>query len=161
MLTTKEFIKEVEKLGLEVDEVINTISIYDGNDELAYIRKDKRFYVCTYFEFSEYLSEELQEKLYNLIDDYARTPLEEREEPQKVYLRFAGSVNNGIFNYLNYDLEKNFLRLNDSHQLPKCKTQFTQKEIDEIKEKFGVTLSDFMQIPVNEDDKIKEDEEIE
>ena len=29
-------------------------------------------------------------------------------------------------------------------------TQFTQEEIDEIKEKFGVTLSDFEQIPIEE-----------
>lgn len=148
-MLTKDFIKKVEKLGLEVDEGVNMISIYDGNDEIAYVYKDKRFCAGTYCEFSECL-EELQAKLYNLMDEYARIPIEDREEPQKFYLRFAGSVNNGIFNYLNYDLEKDFLRLNDSHQLPMCKTQFTQKEINDIKEKFDVTLSDFEQISVED-----------
>lgn len=34
-------------------------------------------------------------------------------------------------------------------------TQFTQEEIDEIKEKFGVTLSDFEQIRVEDDEEEK------
>lgn len=36
--------------------------------------------------------------------------------------------------------------------LDKFQTQFTQKEIDEMKVKFGVTFSDFEQIPVEEDE---------
>ena len=150
MLKTKEFIKEVRSLELEIAESLYEISIYDGNDELAYIRKDKRFYVCTYFEFSEYLSEELQEKLYNLIDEYARTPLDEREEPQKYYLRFTALTEIGDCNYLNYCATEETIYLSNHITKIVAQTQFTQKEIDEIKEKFGVTLSDFRQIPVDE-----------
>lgn len=150
MLKTKEFIKEVRSLGLEIAESLYEISIYDGNDELAYIRKDKRFYVCTYFEFSEYLSEELQEKLYNLIDKYARTPLDEREEPQKYYLRFTALTEIGDCNYLNYCATEETIYLSNRITKIVAQTEFTQKEIDEIKEKFGLTLSDFEQIPVDE-----------
>lgn len=157
MLKTKEFIKEVRSLGLEIAESLYEISIYDGNDELAYIRKDKRFYVCTYFEFSEYLSEELQEKLYNLIDKYARTPLDEREEPQKYYLRFTALTEIGDCNYLNYCATEETIYLSNRITKIVAQTQFTQKEIDEIKEKFGLTLSDFEQIPV--DEYCEEDEE--
>ena len=149
MLKTKEFIKEVRSLGLEIAESLYEISIYDGNDELAYIRKDKRFYVCTYFEFSEYLSEELQEKLYNLIDKYARTPLEEREEQERFFLRFKIETDDDC-NFLNYDKNDDEPTLDNSLETSSFQTQFTQKEIDEIKEKFNVTLSDFEQIPVED-----------
>jgi hypothetical protein len=149
MLKTKEFIKEVRSLGLEIAESLYEISIYDGNDELAYIRKDKRFYVCTYFEFSEYLSEELQEKLYNLIDKYARTPLEEREEQERFFLKFKIETDDDC-NFLNYDKNDDEPTLDNSLETSNFQTRFTQKEIDEIKEKFGLTLSDFEQIPIEE-----------
>lgn len=148
-MKTKKFIKEVEKLGFEVDEGINIISIYDGDDEIAYVYKDKRFHAGTYCEFSECL-EELQAKLYYLMDDYARTPLDERETQQKFYLKFAPLGDESCFNYLNYNSSLNCIRLNDCYQTPMCKTQFTQKEIDEIKEKFKVTLSGFEKIPVED-----------
>lgn len=155
MLTTKKFVKEVEKLGFAVEK--------GGNGKYLWIKDSRKLFVAFVdttemyvFDTAYNAFDELQEcdkkNLFDLLVAYASTPTDEREEPQKSYFRFAGSVNNGIFNYLNHDLEKDFLRLNDSHQLPMCKTQFTQKEIDDIKEKFGVTLSDFEQIPVNEDE---------
>lgn len=149
MLKTKEFIKEVRSLGLEIAESLYEISIYDGNDELAYIRKDKRFYVCTYFEFSEYLSEELQEKLYNLIDKYARTPLEEREEQERFFLKFKIEIDDDC-KYLNYYKKEDELTLDNSLETSNFQTRFTQKEINDIRRKFGLTLSDFEQIPVED-----------
>ena len=151
MLTTKKFIKEAEELGFRFLQCTKDIEIYYENRQVAYVCWYRRFYVGTTCWFHD-LPEELQEKLFNLLVEYGRTPIDEREDPQKYFLRFAGLVNNGIFNYLNYNLEKDFLRLNDNHQLPTYKTQFTQKEIDEIKEKFKVTLNDFEQIPVEEDE---------
>lgn len=156
MLTTKEFIKEVRSLGLEIAESLYEISIYDGNDELAYIRKDKRFYVCTYFEFSEYLSEELQEKLYKLIDKYARTPLEEREEQERFFLKFKIKTDDDC-NFLNYDKNDDEPTLDNRLETSNFQTRFTQKEINDIRRKFGLTLSDFEQIPV--DEYCEEDEE--
>lgn len=149
MLKTKEFIKEVRSLGLEIAESLYEISIYDGNDELAYIRKDKRFYVCTYFEFSEYLSEELQEKLYNLIDKYARTPLEEREEQERFFLKFKIETDDDC-KYFNYDKNDDEPKLDNSLETSNFQTRFTQKEINDIRRKFGLTLSDFEQIPIEE-----------
>lgn len=157
MLTTKKFIKEVEKLGFEVDEGINIISIYDGDDEIAYVYKDKRFYAGTYCEFSECL-EELQEKLYDLLYEYARTLIDEREKTVKFFLRFKGDKL-GINNYLNYSATLDWLVIREKMDSENFKTQFTQKEIDEIREKFKVTLCDFEQIPVKEDEKKEWSEE--
>lgn len=147
-MLTKDFIKKVEKLGLEVDEGVNMISIYDGNDEIAYVYKDKRFCAGTYCEFSECL-EELQAKLYNLMDEYARIPIEDREEPQKFYLKLIGSKNNR-WNYLNYNTINDFLELDSEKYKSYAETQFTDKELDKLREKFGITFNDFEQIPVGE-----------
>lgn len=151
-MKTKEFVKEVDKLGLEVQKYTNFIAIHYKGHQISYIYTDTKFYVGMTYEFSASLSEELQAKLYYLIDEYARTPLDERETQQKFYLKFAPLGDRGCFNYLNYNSSLNCIRLNDCHQTPMCKTQFTQKEIDDIKEKFKVTLSDFEQIPIAEDE---------
>ena len=151
MLTTKKFIKEVEKLGFEVGESMDAILFFYGGGQVSYVRINERFYVGMIDGF-ENLPEELQAKLYYLMDEYARTPLDERETQQKFYLKFAPLGDEGCFNYLNYNSSLNCIRLNDRYQTPMCKTQFTQKEIDDIKEKFKVTLSDFEQIPIAEDE---------
>ena len=152
MLTTKKFIKEVEKLGFEVQKYTNFIAIHYKGHQISYIYTDTKFYVGMTYEFSASLPEELQAKLYYLVDEYARTPLDEREEPQKYFLIFAALTDNEHFNYLNHNLKKDFLALSDRNQSDMYQTQFTQKEIDDIKEKFKVTLSDFEQIPIAEDE---------
>ena len=151
-MLTKKFIKEAEELGFRFLQCTKDIEIYYENNQVAYVCWFRRFYVGITYEFCN-LPKELQEKLFNLLVDYARTPLDERETQQKFYLKFAPLVDEGCFNYLNYNSSLNCIRLNDCYQTPMCKTQFTQKEIDDIKEKFKVTLSDFKQIPVEEEEK--------
>lgn len=152
-MLTKEFVKEVRAMGLDAAESERSISIYAGFGQAAYINKYRIFCVNTDYDSFYNLPEELQAKLYYLMDEYARTPLDERETQQKFYLKFAPLGDEGCFNYLNYNSSLNCIRLNDCYQTPMCKTQFTQKEIDDIKEKFKVTLSDFKQIPVEEEEK--------
>lgn len=150
MLTTKEFIKEVQELGLKTLEKSDSILIYDGYCQAACVYKNELFSINTSYAAFDNLSEELQEKLYNLIDEYARTPLDEREEPQKFYLKFEALTDNGSGTYLNYYKTDDSIGMSTRYQSFGFQTEFTQKEIDEIKEKFGVTLSDFRQIPVDE-----------
>lgn len=152
MLTTKKFIKEVEKLGFEVGESMDAILIFYGRGQVSYVRINERFYVGMIDGF-ENLPEELQAKLYYLMDEYARTPLDEREEPQKYYLRFTALTEIGDCNYLNYCATEETIYLSNRITKIVAQTQFTQKEIDDIKEKFKVTLSDFEQIPIVEEEK--------
>ena len=157
MLTTKKFIKEVEKLGFEVGESMDAILIFYGRGQVSYVRINERFYVGMIDGF-ENLPEELQAKLYYLMDEYARTPLDEREKTVKFFLRFKGDKL-GINNYLNYSVTLDWLVIREKMDSENFKTQFTQKEIDEIREKFKVTLCDFEQIPVKEDGKKEWSEE--
>lgn len=149
MLTTKKFIKEVQNLGFATAEYMNIILIRHESREVALIGKCQIFYVSTEYPSFNNLPEELKEKLYNLIDEYTRTPIDKREEEKKYYLRFTALTGgkNG-FNYLNYYTPDKEIYLNSRMQTDFVKTQFTQAEIDEIKEKFKVTLCDLEQIPV-------------
>lgn len=76
-----------------------------------------------------------------------------REKEQKYYLRkIQLKFYEDVEPYLNFSVdEKTFWLSNAQHSI-EFKTQFTQKEIDEIKEKYGTDLSEFKQIPVEEID---------
>lgn len=79
----------------------------------------------------------------------AETPLEEREEEKKYYLRHR-FLEITACSYLNRDRELQELNLNDKAQFNDMQTQFTQAEIDEIKEKYNTDLKDFEIIEVKE-----------
>lgn len=81
--------------------------------------------------------------------ELAETPPEEREKEKKYYLKHR-FLENGNCRYLNYDKEFQELYLNDRAQFGEIQTQFTQEEIDEIKEKYDTTLGDFEIIEVEE-----------
>lgn len=149
MLTTKEFIREVKELGLKTSEKSDSILIYDGYYQAACVYKNELFSINTSYAAFDNLSEELKEKLYSLIDEYARTPLDEREEPQRVYLK-SKIRSAGVVGFLNFNKDDDCIENNDIESTDAYQTSFTQKEIDEIKTRFGVTLSDYRQIPVDE-----------
>ena len=150
MLTTKKFIKEVEELGFRFLQCTKDIEIYYKNRQVAYVCWFRRFYVGITYNFCD-LPKELQEKLFNFLVEYASTPPDEREEPQKFYMKFKIEPKDSC-RYLNYSELFNSIELNNKTNLNGFQTQFTQKEIDEIREKFKVTLCDFEQIPVEEDE---------
>lgn len=150
-MRTTEFVKEVLNSGFEITERPDFISIYYRNVLISIVSKNKNFLAGMTYESLNDLSEELREKLYNLIDEYVRTPLNERREEKKYYLRLTALIKNEEYNYLNYDDEEEFI-LGNRIESSDWQTQFTQKEIDEIKENFGVTLNDFKQIPIEEDE---------
>lgn len=150
MLTTKKFIKEVQNLGFATAEYMNIILIRHESREVALIGKCKIFCVNTEYPSFNNLPEELKEKLYNLIDNYTRTPIEDREEPQKFYLKFDIKSSDS-YHYLNYKEFLNSIEIhNKVNNLNGYKTQFTQKEVDELKKKLGVTFINLKQIPVEE-----------
>jgi hypothetical protein len=150
MLTTKKFIKEVKAIGLvaKVGEGFILVEDSKGNN-LAYIDTTIMYRFDTiYIDFEE-LSEFYRKRLFNLLVEYASTPIDEREEPQKFYLKFKTKTS-GLSHYLNYRKSYNSIELNDKNSTNDYQTRFTQKEIDELKKKLGCTFSDFEQIPVRE-----------
>lgn len=149
MLTTKKFIKEVQNLGFATAEYMNIILIRHESREVTLIGKCKIFCVNTEYPSFNNLPEELKEKLYNLIDNYTRTPIEDREEQERFFLKFKIKTDDDC-KYFNYDKNDDEPKLDNSLETSNFQTRFTQKEINDMRRKFGLTLSDFEQIPVEE-----------
>ena len=153
MLTTKKFIKEVEKLGFVVRKIDDYVSIYDnGGILIAETYAFDRLIINTSRPHFILLPEDLKEALFNLLSEYASTPPDKREDPQKFYIKFDIKSSDS-YHYLNYKEFLNSIEIhNKANNLNGYKTQFTQKEVDELRKKLGVTFINLKQIPVEEDE---------
>lgn len=151
-LTTKEFIKAVEELGLDLKvecENENYFIIDVDGDTIAYVNKTVPLQISTDYNAWDDLCDEDKKSLFKLLMAYASTPPDERGEEKKCHWqhRWMDGVNG---NFLNLDLEDDYLYLDDKKERWYKKTTFTQKEIDEIKEKYNTDLSDFERVEVEE-----------
>lgn len=79
----------------------------------------------------------------------AETPPEERYDEKRYYLKHK-FLFSGTNNYLNYVKSTKGRTLSSKSQTNYAQTQFTQKEINEIKEKYHTDLKDFEIIEVEE-----------
>ena len=147
-MKTKEFIKRVKELGYNCFTNKNYIFVSKSYPLIANIALHKMYRITLYTN---------DNKLGELCVEYARTPIEERkeeeEEEEKFYLKKIKSFYDNYdeeYAFLNLDIEDNTFFLSDTPEYDNCNTQFTQKEIDEIKVKFNTDLSEFVQIPVEE-----------
>ena len=152
-MKTKDFITEVKKLGFKVNvKNIKGIWIENSNgSNVAYVCRYKMYEFDTAFLAFENIPESHKVSLFNLLICYTRTPLEEREEEKKYYLRHKWLTNNNL-NYLNLYIIKNEYDLESNSNLECFKTQFTKAEIEEIKERFNTSLDDFEQIQVKDEE---------
>lgn len=154
-MKTKEFIKEVEKLGFKVNvKNIKGIWIENSNgSNVAYVCRYKMYEFDTAFLAFENIPESHKVSLFNLLICYTRTPLNEREEEKKFYLKQNLKdkwLERNAFYYLNLNIDKNIYLIDSYANTDTFKTQFTQAEIDKIKEKFNTNLEDFEQVPVED-----------
>ena len=104
-MTTEEFIKQVEALDYTVERI----------EKVLFVRSTKnRYTTCVLSvdieqQYSLYtrnfsygvICEEEREKLYNLAVEYDKTPVHEREEKKKYYLRLKGDDLDEKNSYLN------------------------------------------------------------
>ena len=149
-MKTSEFIKKVEKLGYRVEDTGFYLYLYSGEDLVAFVGKKKQYVL----EIYNFFLKQNAEALVDLCLEYAKTPIEEREKEEKFYLQKMKSFYDEDYDeeyaYLNVSTESKYFMLNNSKQDNYYKTQFTQKEIDKIKEEQHTDLSGFKQIPVEE-----------
>lgn len=152
-MRTKEFIKKVKELGFRVQELNNIINVcnYEERVYLVTIDKHNQFMLdnrCKgYMDLGDYDKSELLKLCY----EYAKTPIEEREEPKKYFLKHKWMGHEKL-KYLELDKQNDEWYLGHKYDTIFCtaKNEFTQKEIEEIKEKYNTDLSDFEMIEVEE-----------
>ena len=151
-MNTKEFIKRVEKLGFDVELYPSHVVITTSNISVATVYTQRLYEINTRSIVKVELTH--KEELFDLIIKYAKTPIEEREEPKKYYLRHKflkdSLIGLGDRTYLNYRYDKGVYFIFTSIETKDIKTKFTLLEIDDIKEKHNTDLSNFEIVEVEE-----------
>lgn len=157
-MKTKEFIEKVEELGFDVavKEYNNEKRIQLFNSDGYTVSKVSTECICegiTAFNGFTNLQKDLKKQLFELLVEYSSTPIEEREEKKKYYLKhkFLRNDHDKYYlndNYLNNYTPKNNWVLKNKATTDNYKTQFTKQEIEEIKQKFNTSLDDFEIIEV-------------
>lgn len=146
-MKTKEFIKKVEELGFNIEIGSHTVFIKCGGCILARIDKVRPYTINTKAAFEVKDADEL----YELCTEYARTPIEDRGEEKKYHLylkRTKPKFFDNVGSYLTFNTYTNTFSIDVGVETAHLTAQFTQKEIDEIKEKFNTDLEEFKQIEV-------------
>lgn len=151
-MKTKEFIKRVDILGFKIyknnycDGTKYFVIQNSFDVTMCYVTINKLFEMD--IRFSEYMSE----TLVDLIVEYAKTPVEDREEEKKFYLRhryfrIAGG-GSGFFTIENAS-GLSFLKYKTN--LDHYSQKFTEKEIEELKEKLNTNLDGFEMVEVEDE----------
>lgn len=138
-MKTKEFIKKINELGYNVKETEHSMIVRKEFTHLAVIDKEN-IYGFKYFYHND-------KDLFKLCVDYTSTPIEEREEEKKYYLR---KFNKKFYEneYLNYNKYYKDWSLGDDIEDDQYQTKFTCSEIENIKKKFNTGLSEFARLEV-------------
>ena len=151
-----EFKQAIKDIGFHNDK---NLEVTDNNHEfyiesdteiITTINKSGKCLIATNYQKFFELEEGLRQTLFDVIFKFASTPIEERQEEKKYYLkhRFLDSQQT---DYLNFSREIGLFKLSTMEHYDNKQTQFTQKEIDEIKEKCNTDLKDFEIIEVEEE----------
>lgn len=150
----KEFKDKINKiandynLNLEVTRDMNNIYVKVGDLLCATVSTVKRFFMSI-DPGALYFNVEARQEIFEALYELSKTPIEERQDVKKYYLKHR-FLEDGSRSYLNSDYRFQELYLNGNDQFEEIQTQFTQEEIDEIKEKYKTTLDDFEQIEAEE-----------
>ena len=123
-MKTSELFKKLQEF--KVDMRINNfryLAVYESREEFSTVDIKERFLN---------LSPSCPRDIAELLFDYYLTPLKEREEEKKYYLKLNKyfSDNNGV--YVNFNINNKRYDFNNEHELFSVKTQFTKKEIDDM-----------------------------
>ena len=133
-MKTSEFIERVTLnkniIGLEIEDVECFRLISRRRKTLARVSKNKELEIDTESSDFSFLPKKEKEDLFYLIIEYARTPLEEREEPKKYKLRHK-LVKDSYLNYIKDEKELEFSTEDENSQF---KTAFTIQEWEALTE---------------------------
>lgn len=149
-MKTKEFIKAVKELGYEAGMDDEWVSIVYKNKTLAHIFTKELYRMSSYF--SNIDCGENAGILFALIFQYAITPIKDRGEEKKFYLKHRYfEIGGGGRGFFTIDNESGLPFLSYVTSSDSYNQIFTLNETEEIKEKFDTDLSDFELVEVEYD----------
>lgn len=147
-MTTKEFIKAVEELGYEAVDYGDFIEIEYIGERMAIIFQSDVFKVDTVWLNNNWNKN--AGTLFALIFQYASTPVKDREEEKKFYIKHKW-IGDETLSYLQFDREHNCHMLNLAIGDNSWKKEFTEEEIEGFKQTFNTNLEDFEIIEVKDE----------
>lgn len=140
-MKTSEFIKKVEDLGLIVEPersmmsdesaILDCMHIYRHSDSfpVTSVGIDKTYEIDTLKSNFEGCSEADRANLWKLLIDYAGTPIEQRKDELKFYVRIL-TGNNG---WLNWNDETGELGTNTRYDHEQWHADFTEKQYNQFR----------------------------
>ena len=150
-MKTSEFVKRAKELGFVAGKHLDdNMAIFAKDGVIVLIDEYMPYGLIMDTRHLKYVTKEL----FDLCVEYAKTPIEAREEEKKFYLQKMRSFYDNYYDettkFLNVRKDRDRYDLGTTGQTFMIRTQFTQKEIDKIKEEQHTDLSEFKQIPVEE-----------
>lgn len=155
-MKTKEFIKRVEELGYYVmnGEKYYYIRSFDC-EVIASINKLIMFQICTDYDGWDELSSEIKKGLFDIISKYASTLLDERKEEKKYFYEHKFIKTRGgnpIYLAIRQRPNNKYPILQGSNKnIFEYKVEFTDREMIEAKNQYGIYLFDFIKKEVVEE----------
>ena len=136
-MKTSEFIeKALDFKDIDEHEKLNgSILFYENQASLiATVSEKAPMEMSThYFRFGG-MEKYSKLEFLTLLYEYAKTPIEEREEPKKYKLRHKLVKDSYLNYYLGYIKDENELRFSNSHETGSFKTAFTIQEWETLTE---------------------------
>ena len=153
-MTYKEFEKKMSSLGYIInDDYERHTYIVDINrGTVATVSKLNYKQLDLNWDEYEYLPEEEKEVFADLCWQLASTPLKDREEPKKYYLKVCQKYLpffSSSYEYLNINTRTGRMELSTEIETTLCKTIFTEEEINELAKECDLSL--FERVEVEDD----------
>lgn len=143
----KEFAKKIEDWGRKYG-YVTEVTIDDWHtyvnielDEFYVIACISNIYIFgleTRWNYFSKIKNHARGELFNILVELAKTPPEEREEEKKYYLRLSIFGYDDEQNYLNLERDTGEYLFGSKKDIAYYQTQFTQKEIDEMKKNYNL-----------------------
>ena len=149
-MTTNEFIKAVENLGYEAEKDDGWILIKYKGIIIACIFTKELYRMSSCFSYID--CGKNAGTLFALVFQYAITPIKDREEEKKYYLKHRWLTEGGFYRFVKHHTKA----YGEKYELASwtygdtSDMQYTLKEIEEIKKKFDTDLKDFELVEVEE-----------
>jgi len=120
-----------------------SINMEDGDFDVLYNRKTYAAYVSNDYEYILYVENTrafsklpFSRKLYMILAELAITPIDERVEDKKYYVK----IFNGELGYLNIDISIGNITAASVIETEFFKTKFTDKAIEQLKQREDIPL---------------------
>lgn len=128
--------KQIEALSSKYNaykgEYTEYFNVYYKNTEVAYVSTEKPYFTRVWSE-NRFKQMPFSNNLYMILSELAMTPLDERAEEKKYYVKVFQA-------HLNIRVIDNRPSINTSYENYAIHTKFTEKEIEQLKQRDDIPL---------------------